>query len=180
MPRSLRSGNTYPSPLPPPPRPIRILAGKVTRNRDYELLGSMNIPMGLARKKVAECHLEFIDVGPQDPEYPKDPKRNNHCMLRLTFLHQLQDDTPYAPIGTRGVVLDLEGVEQHEFTTSSELTMSTFGYEGPHQRWLHVVNLRMGGERTVGDAVRIIRDSGLVPCRFNHSNEDLVGCRDFV
>ncbi|KGO41489.1 hypothetical protein PEX1_084720 [Penicillium expansum] len=181
MPRSLRSGNSYASPPPPPPRPARIPPDNVIRNRDYELLpGGMNIPMGLARKKVAQCHLEFIDMGPVDPEYPPDEYRNNHCILRLTFLHQLQDDTPYAPIGTRGVILDLEGVDQYETTFSGELMMSTFRYEGRHQRWLHVAPLRMGGQRTVGDCVRIIRDSRLVPCRFDASNENLAGCRDFM
>ncbi|CAG8890748.1 unnamed protein product [Penicillium egyptiacum] len=58
--------------------------------------------------------------------------------------------------------------------------MSTFRYGGPHQRWIHVVKLRMGGERTVGNAIKIIRDTGLVPSGFDNSNEGVVGCRDFV
>ncbi|CAG8218977.1 hypothetical protein PENNAL_c0014G00735 [Penicillium nalgiovense] len=180
MPRSLRSGNIYASPLPPPPRAIRPPAQNAIRNRDYELIGSMNIPMGLSRKKVSECHLEFLDIGPKDPEWYKDPERKNHCIFRLTFLHPLEDDTPYAPIGTRGVLLDLEGVDQQQDSCTAELIMSTFGYEGPHQRSMRVVKLRMGGERTVGDAVRIIRDTGLMPCRFDTPNEHLFGCRDFV
>jgi hypothetical protein len=180
MPRSLRSGNMYASPLPPPPRPLRVPAENVIHNRDYELIGDMNIPIGLSRKKVSECHLEFLDIGPKDPEWFKDPERNNHCILRLTFLHQLEDDTPYAPIGTRGVVLDLEGTGQQQDSYTGELMMSTFGYEGPHQRSMRVVKLRMGGDRTVGDAVRIIRNTRLVPCHFDTPNGHLVGCRDFV
>ncbi|KAJ5456213.1 hypothetical protein N7530_011487 [Penicillium desertorum] len=180
MPRSLRSGNMYASPLPPPPRPLRVPAENVIHNRDYELIGNMNIPIGLSRKKVSECHLEFLDIGPKDPEWFKDPERNNHCILRLTFLHQLEDDTPYAPIGTKGVVLDLEGTGQQQDSYTGELMMSTFGYEGPHQRSMRVVKLRMGGDRTVGDAVRIIRNTRLVPCHFDTPNEHLVGCRDFV
>ncbi|KGO76998.1 hypothetical protein PITC_004190 [Penicillium italicum] len=181
MPRRLRSGNLYASPPPPPPRPARIPPANVTRNQDYEILaGSTNIPLGLTRKKVAECHIEFLDVGPVDPKSPPEEDHSNHCILRLTFLHQLQDNTPYAPIGTRGVILDLEGVDQNETTISGELMASTFAYEGPHQKCLHAAPLRMGGQRTVGDCVRIIRNSGLVPCQFDSLDENLVGCRDFI
>lgn len=170
MPRSHRSGNNYGGNYaPPPPPPPRIPAPDVTTNQQYHLTGSMNIPAGLAQKKVAECHLEFLDC-----------KNSNHCVLRLTFLHQLEDDTPYAPIGTRGVILDLEGVTQLDSSTSGELMMCTFGYNGPHQRSLHFSQIPMGRNKTVGDCVRIVRDSGLVPCNFDHLNENLVGCRDFM
>ncbi|CAI7666654.1 unnamed protein product [Penicillium viridicatum] len=108
MPRSHRSGNNYGvNYVPPPPPPPRIPAPDVTTNQQYRLADSMNIPAGLAQKKVAECHLEFLDC-----------KNGNHCILRLTFVHQLEDDTPYAPIGTRGVILDLEGVTQLDSSTS--------------------------------------------------------------
>jgi hypothetical protein len=33
--------------------------------------------------------------------------------------------------------------------------MSTFGYEGPHQRSMRVVKLRMGGDRTVGTGTKL-------------------------
>lgn len=166
MPRSHRSGNTYvPLPSPPP----RIPTPGVTTNQQYHLTGNMDIPTGLAGKMVAECHLEFISFGD-----------NSHCVLRLTFAHQLEDNTPYAPIGTRGVVLDLEGVISQTSSTSGELMLCTFGYEGPHQRSLHFSQIPMGRNQTVGDCVRIIRDSGLVPCDFDHLNDNLVGCRDFV
>ncbi|KAJ5427158.1 hypothetical protein N7465_002228 [Penicillium sp. CMV-2018d] len=108
MPRSHRSGNNYgDNYVPPPPPPPRIPAPDVTTNQQYHLTGSMDIPAGLAQKKIAECHLEFLDC-----------ENSNHCVLRLTFLHELEDDTPYAPIGTRGVVLDLEGVTQLDSSTS--------------------------------------------------------------
>lgn len=170
MPRSHRSGNTYiPLPPPPPPPPPRIPAPSVITNQQYHLIDGMNIPAGLARKRVAECHLEFINFA-----------NNNHCVLRLTFLHQLEDDTPYAPIGTRGVILDFEGVTPQASSTSGELMLCTFGYEGPHRNSLHFSQIPMGRNKTVGDCVRIIRDSDLVPCDFDHLNENLVGCRDFM
>jgi hypothetical protein len=102
----------------------------------------MDIPSGLSNKKIAECHLEFIDF-----------ENNNHCVLRLTFLHELEDDTPYAPFGTRGVVLDFEGVTQQDSSTSGELMLCTFGYDGPHRRSLHFSQIPMGRNKTVRDCV---------------------------
>ncbi|KAJ5825037.1 hypothetical protein N7447_007377 [Penicillium robsamsonii] len=180
MSRTLRSGNVYNDFPTAPPRPARTPAPKVTRNREY-VVNRTNIPAGLLHKKVAECQLEFIDVGPVNPKDPEDPNRDNHTIIRLTFLHRLEDDdTPYAPIGTRGVVLDLEGMRGPNGTNRSVLMMSTFGYEGPHQTALHWKKLPMGRNKTVRDCVRILLDTTLLPCHLDLSNNSLVGCRDFT
>ncbi|KAJ5171328.1 uncharacterized protein N7500_004111 [Penicillium coprophilum] len=177
MSHTLRSGAVYNT---PPPRRPRVQGPNVIHNRDYIVSNHSDIPLGLVRKKVASCRLEFLDVGPIDEEDPNDPNRNNHTILRLTFLRQLGDDTPYAPIGTRGVILDLEGMEALNGTNTSILMMSTFGYEGLHQLALHSVEVPMGRDKSVWDCVRIIRSTGLVPCHLDPTNTELVGCRDFV
>ncbi|KAJ5373095.1 hypothetical protein N7517_005101 [Penicillium concentricum] len=180
MSRTLRSGNAYNDFPTAPPRPARTAPPNVTNNRDYTV-NSRQIPAGLLRKKVAECQLEFLDVGPVDPEDPTDTNRDNHTILRLTFLHRLkEDDTPYAPIGTRGVILDLEGFQGLNGTNRSILMMSTFGYQGPHQTALHWKSIPMGRNKTVGDCVKIIRDTTLLPCHLDARNSTLVGCRDFT
>ncbi|OQE41782.1 hypothetical protein PENCOP_c004G03990 [Penicillium coprophilum] len=143
MSHTLRSGAVYNS---SPPRRSRVQGPNVIHKRDYIVSNNSDIPLGLVREKVASCRLEFLDVGPIDEEDPDDPNRNNHTILRLTFLRQLDDDTLYAPIGTRGVILDLEGMEAPNGTNSSLLIMSTFGYEGLHQLALHSVELPMGRE----------------------------------
>lgn len=149
-------------------------------SRTYVIEGDKNIPFGLGNKRIAECVLEFLDVGALDDAKTDDPKRSNHCMLRLIFSQTLQADTPYAPAGTRGVVLNIEPDDIHESTATGKIHLKTFHHPGVHARALKVYDLPVRGDQRVRDFVRIVKNSGMVPCSFNARDDSLVGCKDFM
>ncbi|KAJ5963844.1 uncharacterized protein N7479_003720 [Penicillium vulpinum] len=177
MPRTLRSNKVYPDYTPSSG------ANNVTINQRYELIDENPIPKGLLSKVIDDCHLEFIDVGARSDEDPNDPERNNHAILRFTFLRELTKDTPYAPSATRGVILDLEGeLAYDENTSEGVLRMRTFRYAGAHQDALRQLRLRVVSGSKLGDVINIIRDSRMILCYFDAaaSTNYLTGCRDFV
>jgi hypothetical protein len=174
--RQHRSKKVYYHPPLPPRPPAKPPVPDATEDRVYLLT---EIQQGLAQKKIAQCQLEFLDVGSMNENDPNDINRYNHAILRLTFAHKLQDDTPYAQIGTRGVILDLRDGSEDD-THISNLIIKTFWYEGPHKDALHWVNLPMYSGKTLRHCLNIIRNSGSTPCYLDYTNDNLVGCRDFV
>jgi hypothetical protein len=105
---------------------------------------------------------EILDMGPKDIDWSKDPERNNHCILRLTFLHPLEASD--AGLRTR----------KYSSLAHQYMNLAVVPYLPSPGQLPWCVKLRMGGDRTVGDAVRIIRNTHLVPCHFDTPNEQLV------
>ncbi|KAJ5787508.1 hypothetical protein N7457_002498 [Penicillium paradoxum] len=167
-----------------PQRPIKRRVNKrpVATTNVYHMLTAKKttIPLELGSKNVSKFSLEIIDVGEVDVCDPEDPNRNNHCIFRLTFAEATPEATPHAPIKTRGLVLDVVPDEQKETTTTCEFHMKTFQYEGPHRDALEVIDLPIRGKKTARDFVRVLRNSGMIPCEFIWSELFLDGYRDFA
>ncbi|CAI7567187.1 unnamed protein product [Penicillium glandicola] len=176
--RTHRSGNVYISAAPPPPPPARVPAANALTKQNYVLdLTDDKIPTGLALKQITRCHLEYIDVRASNDG---GLQVFDHTLLRFTFRHQLQNDTPYAPEQTRGVIIDLRALDEDQPAATGIVNMGTFVYDGPHRDAVRVEEIPLSGRRTVGDLVKIIQKSGLSPCSFETTAGGMVGCRDFT
>jgi hypothetical protein len=143
----------------------------VTTNQEYKYDG---VPISLKSKKINSCFIDFLDVG-LGVDMP------NHTILRILFEHLQQQNSPYAPAGTRGLLFDIQPVGNvDDNLIDAELRINTITYQGPHIRALHTLQLPVRGNKTARDFFRVIDDTNLLPVGYSSTSEDLLGCRDFM
>ncbi|KAJ6028661.1 hypothetical protein N7540_004237 [Penicillium herquei] len=140
-----------------------------------------DIPLGVRSKQIASCHIEFLQV---------DQQRGhdfNHSIMRLTYVHPQAHNTDHAPAGTRGVVIDWDVHSGTDgFAVPAHVRVRNFSYAPPHRLANFVKEIPMGVGRTrrnrhktVGDFLRVLARSALLPSAFtNWENIAAVGCRD--
>jgi hypothetical protein len=152
------------------PRRAAARAKNASKNMRYVPKDTVKgIPRSLSAENIAGCSIEFIDLGPYDVFLDTEDKvRTNHTILRLTFQHEIEKATPYAPKKTEGFILDLTlNGYQGDVTAEGELMVTTFPYSSPHKKSFTSVDLFVNSGKNVRDVLRVIQNVCLIPCGFS-------------
>ncbi|KAJ5634593.1 hypothetical protein N7528_002435 [Penicillium herquei] len=141
-----------------------------------------DIPLGVRNRQVASCDIEFLQVDSiQGHEI-------NHTIMRLGYRNVQARNTDDTPAGTRGITIDwLVHNGTDGFAVPAHVRIRNYSYEPPHQlaNWVQnipvVVPRGRRGHKTVGDYLRVLQQSKMLPTAFtNYENIVGVGCRDAI
>jgi hypothetical protein len=105
----------------------------------------------------------------------------NHTTLRLVFERPQVHRSPYAPVNTQGVRMELELQDDTGLgPAEGQLVVTTFTFTGAHRRACVSHGLLVKSGRTVGDFINVAKKVNLTPCDFNSMGSEAAGCRDFM
>lgn len=109
-------------------------------------------------------------------------KKKNHVVLKLQFKHRITENTPYAPEGTTGVVLNIttHGIIPASQNMGSQLRVKTIDYYGASDRTLKAVQLPVTVDMTLRHFLDQISIHELLPFVYVFNGRGYMACRDFV